>query len=33
VYIEGGIIKKGWIGAVRTDEAKTSFVNWLDSLQ
>jgi peroxiredoxin len=33
VYVEDGIIKKGWIGAVRTDEAKTSFVNWLDSLQ
>lgn len=33
VYLEDGIIKKGWIGAVRTDEAKASFVNWLDSLQ
>lgn len=33
VYIEDGIIKKGWIGAVRTDEAKASFVQWLDSLQ
>lgn len=33
VYLEDGIIKKGWIGAVRTDDAKTSFVNWLDSLQ
>ena len=33
VYLEDGIIKKGWIGAIRTDEQKTSFVNWLDSLQ
>lgn len=33
VYLEDGIIKKGWIGAVRTEEARTSFVNWLDSLQ
>jgi peroxiredoxin len=33
VYLEDGIIKKGWIGAVRTDDARTSFVNWLDSLQ
>src|SRR5688572_6891559 len=33
VYLEDGIIKKGWIGAVRTDQAKRSFVNWLDSLQ
>jgi len=33
VFLEDGIIKKGWIGAVRTDEARTSFVNWLDSLQ
>ena len=33
VYLEDGIIKKGWIGAVRNDEGKTTFVNWLDSLQ
>lgn len=33
VYLEVGIIKKGWIGAVRTDDAKTSFVTWLDNLQ
>ncbi|MCA1579306.1 MAG: redoxin family protein [Acidobacteria bacterium] len=33
VYLEDGIIKKGWIGAVQTDQGKTSFVNWLDSLQ
>ena len=33
VYLEDGIIKKGWIGAVRTDQGKTTFVNWLDSLQ
>jgi hypothetical protein len=33
VYVEDGIIKKGWIGAVRTDEARKSFVSWLDNLQ
>jgi len=33
VYLEDGIIKKGWIGAVRTEQGKTTFVNWLDSLQ
>lgn len=33
VYLEDGIIKKGWIGAVRTDDARTSFIQWLDSLQ
>jgi hypothetical protein len=33
VYLEDGIIKKGWIGAVQTDAGKTTFVNWLDSLQ
>jgi peroxiredoxin len=32
VYLEDGIIKKGWIGAVRTDQAKASFVQWLDTL-
>ena len=33
VYLEDGIIKKGWIGAVQTDQGKTTFINWLDSLQ
>ena len=32
VYLEDGIIKKGWIGAALTDKAKTSFVEWLDGL-
>jgi peroxiredoxin len=32
VFLENGIIKKGWIGAVQTDEAKSSFTEWLDSL-
>lgn len=32
VFLEDGIIKKGWIGAALTDKAKTSFVEWLDSL-
>jgi peroxiredoxin len=32
VFLENGIIKKGWIGAVQTDEAKSSFMEWLDSL-
>ena len=33
VYLENGIIKKGWIGAAQTDEAKSSFTEWLDGLQ
>ena len=33
VFLEDGIIKKGWIGAVQTDKSKTSFVEWLDGLQ
>ena len=32
VFLEDGIIKKGWIGAALTDEAKQSFVEWLDGL-
>lgn len=32
VFLEDGIIKKGWIGAVRSDKSKTSFVEWLDGL-
>ena len=33
VFLENGIIRKGWIGAAQTDEAKSSFTHWLDSLQ
>jgi hypothetical protein len=32
VFLEDGVIKKGWIGAVRSDESKASFVKWLDGL-
>jgi peroxiredoxin len=32
VYLEDGIIKKGWIGAATTDTAKESFLKWLDGL-
>lgn len=32
VYLEDGIIKKGWIGAALTDQARTSFVEWFDAL-
>jgi hypothetical protein len=32
VFLEDGIIKKGWIGADLTDETKQSFVEWLDGL-
>jgi hypothetical protein len=32
VYLEDGIIKKGWLGAAMTDQAKASFVEWLDNL-
>lgn len=32
VYLEDGVIKKGWIGAALSDEAKNSFVEWLDGL-
>jgi peroxiredoxin len=32
VFLEDGIIKKGWIGAALTDQARTSFIDWLDHL-
>jgi peroxiredoxin len=32
VFLENGVIKKGWIGAAQTDQAKSSFTEWLDSL-
>lgn len=32
VFLENGVIKKGWIGAALTDQAKGSFLEWLDSL-
>lgn len=32
VFLENGIIKKGWIGAALTDQAKSSFIDWLDRL-
>jgi peroxiredoxin len=32
VYLEDGIIRKGWVGAALSDKAKTSFVEWLDGL-
>lgn len=32
VFLEDGIIKKGWIGAALTDKARASFVEWLDGL-
>jgi hypothetical protein len=32
VFLEDGIIKKGWIGAAVTDVSKQSFVEWLDGL-
>ena len=33
VFLENGIIKKGWIGAAQTEKAKNSFTEWLDGLQ
>jgi len=33
VFLEDGMIKKGWIGAAITDKARTSFVEWLDGLR
>jgi hypothetical protein len=33
VFLEDGIIKKGWIGAALTDQAKASFSTWLNNLQ
>lgn len=32
VFLEEGIIKKGWIGAAITDDDQKSFVEWLDAL-
>lgn len=32
VFLEDGIIKKGWIGAAMTDQSKRSFLEWFDSL-
>jgi hypothetical protein len=32
VFLEDGIIKKGWIGAALTDSARASFTEWLDNL-
>ena len=32
VFLENGIIKKGWIGAAISDNDQESFIEWLDSL-
>lgn len=32
VFLEDGIIKRGWIGAALTDEARQSFMKWFDGL-
>jgi hypothetical protein len=32
VFLEDGIIKKGWMGAHRSDKSKAAFVEWLDGL-
>jgi hypothetical protein len=32
IFLENGIIKKGWIGAATNDQAKASFTAWLDEL-
>jgi hypothetical protein len=32
VFLEDGIIKRGWIGAAQTDQAKSSFTEWFDNL-
>jgi hypothetical protein len=32
VFLEDGIIKRGWIGAAQTEQAKSSFTEWFDSL-
>ena len=32
VYLEDGVIKKGWIGAAITEKARASFLEWLDGL-
>jgi len=33
IFLEDGIIKKGWIGAALSDRARTSFTEWLDGLE
>jgi hypothetical protein len=33
IFLDDGIIKKGWIGAALSDKAKTSFTDWLDGLE
>lgn len=32
VFLEDGIIKKGWIGAAISDKDQKSFIDWLDTL-
>lgn len=32
VFLEDGIIRKGWIGAAISDKDRKSFIEWLDSL-
>jgi hypothetical protein len=32
VFLEDGIIKKGWIGAAITEKDQKSFIEWLDTL-
>ncbi len=32
VFLEDGIIKKGWIGAALSDKDQKSFIEWLDAL-
>jgi Redoxin len=33
IFLEDGIIKKGWIGAALSDRARMSFTEWLDGLE
>jgi len=32
VFLEDGVIKKGWIGAAITEKDQKSFIEWLDTL-
>ena len=32
VFLENGVIKKGWIGAALTDKDQKSFIEWLETL-
>ena len=32
VFLENGVIKKGWIGAAITDKDQKAFIEWLDAL-